>query len=386
MNVTSFISGKILFKEKIAIAAVFISFFVMVISLSISSGFHKEIRNNISKMAGDISIGGGENQIGGNDDPVIYSDELRSVLLSNPEVKSVEGVVFEGCIMRHGNNVHGVIVKAESDEYDSLSISVPRSLSKLMEIKRGDKVKMYFFVGDKIKYRRMKVASVFDDIPYSDDMMIVYAGRKDLQRVRSWKKDEFSSIEVRLKNNEQNNIIKVNEQIGTELLRNEKLDGYESLSAVSSVERFFQIFAWLQLVDRNVVIIIILMLSVASINMISGLLIILFRNVSTIGILKALGMSDLNIITVFMKTASTVVFKGMAYGNLLAVGVCIIQNKFGILTLNPENYFVNAVPADISLPTIALLDVFCYLFIMAVLFLPCLFVLKVDPAKTVSAK
>lgn len=156
--------------------------------------------------------------------------------------------------------------------------------------------------------------------------------------------------------------------------------------AMSAVHKYPQIFAWLDLIDRNVLVILILMTIVAGFNMISGLLILLFRNISTIGTLKALGMTDKSIAEVFLRVSSNLVLKGMLIGNALALSFCFLQGTTHFITLNPENYFVSFVPVRVNPFLILEADLAAYLVIMLLLLIPSLFVSRVDPAKTVRAK
>ena len=156
--------------------------------------------------------------------------------------------------------------------------------------------------------------------------------------------------------------------------------------AVSSVSKYPQLFDWLELIDFNVFFILLLMTVVAGFNMISGLLIMLFENISTIGLLKALGMTDRAISKIFLSSAAVLVLKGMAIGNGLAFLFAIIQNTTHILKLNPENYFVSYVPVDIDLTAVLAADFMSFVVIMLLLLVPALFISKVDPAQTVRVK
>ena len=158
------------------------------------------------------------------------------------------------------------------------------------------------------------------------------------------------------------------------------------LVATSVMDRYPQIFDWLDLIDFNVLFILILMTIVAGFNMISGLLIMLFRNISTIGTLKAMGMTDGAISKIFLRVASEVVFKGMLIGNLVALAFCAVQGFTHFIKLNPENYFVSFVPVSVSLSGILLADAVSYLVILLLLLIPCLFISRVDPAQTVRAQ
>ena len=144
-----------------------------------------------------------------------------------------------------------------------------------------------------------------------------------------------------------------------------------------------QSFDWLNLLDFNVWVILILMTVVAGFNMVSGLLILLFRSISTIGTLKSLGMTDRAIGKVFLRVSSRLVLTGMAIGNGLALLFCLVQGTWHLIKLNPVNYFVSWVPVHVNLPLILLADLVAYGAIMLILLIPTLFIARVDPAKTV---
>ena len=153
--------------------------------------------------------------------------------------------------------------------------------------------------------------------------------------------------------------------------------------SVSTAEANPQLFDWLSLIDFNVLVILVLMTVVAGFNMISGLLILLFENISTIGILKSMGMTDGAIVKVFLRTSSVIVLKGMAAGNLLAFLFCLIQGSTHIIALDPSNYFISYVPVHLQTLKILAADAAAYIVIMLLLLLPSMFISRIDPAKTV---
>ena len=163
-------------------------------------------------------------------------------------------------------------------------------------------------------------------------------------------------------------------------------DDEASVISVSAVSSYPQLFDWLNLIDFNVFFILILMTIVAGFNMISGLLIMLFENISTIGLLKTLGMTDRAIAKVFLSSSAVLVLKGMAFGNLIAILFCLIQGTTHLLRLNPENYFVSFVPVNLDLGMILCADILAFVVIMLLLLIPCVFISKVDPAETVRVK
>lgn len=170
-------------------------------------------------------------------------------------------------------------------------------------------------------------------------------------------------------------------EIGS-LVREYSSEDEPTVVVTSLVQAYPQLFDWLNLIDFNVMIVLTLMTIVAGFNMISGLLILLFENISTIGLLKALGMRDRGIAGVFLRSSAVLVGKGMAVGNLIAVVLCLIQQKTHLLKLSPENYFVSFVPVHLDWAWILGADAVAFVSIMLLLLLPSLFISRVDPATT----
>jgi lipoprotein-releasing system permease protein len=163
-------------------------------------------------------------------------------------------------------------------------------------------------------------------------------------------------------------------------------DDEASVVTQSSVRMFPQLFDWLNLIDFNVLFILGLMTLVAGFNMISGLLIMLFENISTIGLLKSLGMRDKEIAKTFLLSSSSLILKGMTIGNVMALAFCVIQKYTHILKLDPANYFVSHVPVSINLTSILVADFVAYIIIMLLLLIPSVFISRVDPAQTVRVR
>ena len=277
-------------------------------------------------------------------------------------------------------------VQQPDSALSGLGISIPSRLSELLDLKEGDDLQAYF-VGERVKVRKFHIRSVYRSLVNTDDNLQIFADIKDLQRLNGWEEDEASALEVSLddRSRRTSSMKELTDEIGTlALLMAGTYD--DALVAQSSMDRFPQIFDWLNLIDFNVVAILILMTIVAGFNMISGLLILLFQNISTIGTLKSMGMTDRSISSVFLRVSSSLVLKGMAIGNALALLFCLIQGTTHLLKLNPENYFISFVPVSVNIPMILLADVISYLVIMVLLLIPTMFISKVDPAQTVRAQ
>ena len=391
MDASLFIAGRLRFKGKMAMISVAVSFLVMIIAVSVSSGFRREIRSGLSMLSGDVQIMPVTMNLLDENSPIEKDASYVPYIKEVPGVKEIIPVAYRAGIIKNGQDIHGVLFKGTADgvasaDSVSLPVSIPSRLSEIAGLKSGDRMLAYF-VGDNVKARQFNIVSVYDAMVETDDRLVVYADIEDIQRINGWDEDQVSSIEVLLEPEagSRGNIEDVGNEIGF-LTNSYTTEDEASVVAVSSVSRYPQLFDWLQLIDFNVLFILILMTIVAGFNMISGLLIMLFENISTIGLLKSLGMTDRAISKVFLSSSAVLVLKGMAAGNLLAVLFCLIQDTTHVLRLNPENYFVSFVPVDLDIPMIIAADAIAFAVVMLLLRIPCMFIAKVDPADTVRVR
>ena len=381
MNAASYISAKMKFQGKAAMVTIAVASFVIIIAVAVSGGFRYELRNGIAELSGDIQITSPYMDYIGEEHPVTLGEELESAITALDGVDHIVPAVYRAGIVKAGTNIHGVIFKGIPGGGDSLRVSIPERLASMLGMKPGDRMLTYF-IGDKVKARQFTVDSIYEDILGSDDNLVVYLGIEDIRRVNGWGDDKASTIEIILddKWRSSDRMEYLTDEIGAEILFGE---GTDSMIATSAARRYPQIFSWLDLIDFNVLIVLVLMVAVAGFNMISSLLIMLFRNISVIGTLKAMGMTDRQISAVFLRISSSATLKGMLAGNILAFLFCIVQNATHFIKLDPVNYFVSAVPVHLNALQIIGADLLAYVLIMLLMLLPCLFVSRVDPAKTV---
>ena len=387
MGITGFISGKLRFRGKIVVISIALSFLVMIIAVSVSSGFRKEIRDAVSSATGDIRlVPTGLDWISGTS-PIERTPAYLPYVASVDGVKSVSPVVYRAGIVKNDASVHGVLFKGTEDfmpeDSTALPVSVPSRLADMLELEEGSPLSAYF-VGERVRARKFTVVSVYEDLTETDDRMVVYGRLSDMQRINGWSDDYVSAFEIRLED-------RFRDEAGMEALAAEtgsaallhSSEDEASVVSMSAAEENPRLFDWLSLIDFNVLVILILMTMVAGFNMISGLLILLFENISTIGILKSLGMSDGGIAKTFLRSSSSLVLKGMLAGNVLAFLFCAIQGTTHFITLDPDNYFISYVPVYMEPVKILAADAAAYLLIMLLLLLPSMFISRVDPARTV---
>ena len=392
MVAETFISRKIKFKGNIAAVATAVSFFVIIVAVAVSSGFRHSIREGVADMTGDIKI---TPYVSGGQDPVPMPRHLPSEdkILAIPGVVEIVPVVSRAGIVKNGEIVHGVIVKGTPSvistgaeggaEKSPLAVSIPHRLSEITGLQPGEDLTTYF-VGEKVRARKFHITAEHRDIIETDDNLLVYAGLEDMQRLNGWDSTSVSQLEVRVRDSSQKALKDIEARISYILGASED-EEENSLFVISSARSYPQIFDWLGLLDVNVLIVLILMTLVAGFNMISGLLVMLLRNIPLIGTLKALGMQDRAIGRLFVRIGAEAVLKGMLIGNALAFLFCLIQGTTHLIKLDPANYFVSFVPVHLPFWGILVADIAAFAGIVLLMWLPALTISKIDPAETVKA-
>lgn len=362
-----------------------ISSLVMIVSIAVSAGFRSEIRSGISELTGDIQLTPANMDFTSGSSPIERHPSYLDKMLNVRGVSEIRPVVYRTGIIKSGDQIHGVMLKGVTPDSPfcpsdtlALSVSIPSRLARMLRIEVSDNLTTYF-VSDKVSARTFVVSDIHESILQADDKLIVYARIEDMQRLNRWTEEEISAFEVFA--NTSADITDLTDELG--FISSAFADEDEAgVVARSVLQNFPQIFDWLNLIDFNVLFILSLMLVVAGVNMISGLLIMLFEHISTIGLLKSLGMRDRSIAKVFLISSSNLVLKGLAIGNVLAVLLCLVQQHTEILSLDPANYFVQYVPVRLDFLTVISMDVIAFLLIMLLLLIPSLFISKVDPART----
>jgi len=364
MNVTRFIASKLEFKSRAALGSTAISAFVIILSTSILSGFKHEIYKSISAQCAEINLY--------SEDKTFPNESTIRTLKNDRRIESVQEALIEPAIIRKGNEHIGVILH-NTDKIES-GIIIPRSLSANLNAEKGDSLLSYF-VADKVKIRKYKICEITEDPALLEkNTILAYIPSKDLRRVKNYTTHEVQCLEIRLAPHLRNR--KSIDRIAPEL-------GYSTgLQAITSTSRFPAIYDWLEILDANVLLILVLMCIVAAFNMVSGFLILIMRSTSTIGILKTLGMSTNQLMATFMRLASKNTLKGLLIGDMAAIILCLIQSKTHIIKLDPQNYFVSFVPVHIDPGDILLTNLIAWACVMIFVLIPARRISKIDPASS----
>ncbi|MBQ1707528.1 MAG: ABC transporter permease [Bacteroidales bacterium] len=382
----------------IAWISVCLSVAIMIIAIAVVAGFKAEIRGRATGFMGSVMlIQPGQAPL---NEQYPFSEKLsyRERLAAEPGVTGVSGVAWRSGLIKTDENIDGLYFKGVDSLYDfsffddclvagelpdyhgriSNDILLSRTTASKLGFEVGDDVVVYF-IGEEVKVRKFRLSGLYDAGLEEIDTRMAVADRRHIQRLNGWAADEVSSIEIRI--DPHASVEAMNERV-EELIYTSMQESDKALFVTNVKKLYGHLFDWLSLLDLNVLMILLLMVVVAGFNMISAILIILFEKISTIGLLKALGMTSREVTKVFLLRAGRLVGKGMLWGNVLGIGLCLIQYWTHIIRLDPANYFVDAVPIRLSLGSILLLDLVAGLLIMALISLSARFIARVSPDRT----
>lgn len=371
----------------IAVLSVALSIMVIIIAISVSRGFRSQMMEKMAAFAGDVNVSvllpsGGSDYINA-DEYSLPPLSARDEILSIPYVSEVLGVSYRPGMIKTEEDIQGVMLKGVDTLFAEDGCYVSGKLGDLLGFNVGDKATFYF-VGQNVKVRRLKILGLFSSSLENLDKFYVICSKKLVNGLNGWEEDRASAYQIMFTDHSDKDYPSRRVQIGDIVYRS--FEG-ENLPRVSGAyDDMGNLVDWLRLLDMNVLIILVLMIAVSAFNMISCVLIILFENISSIGVLKSLGMKNSGIKKVFLAKSARIVLTGLAIGNVLAIAFCLLQKHFRFIRLNPENYFISYVPIDISWWSILAADVISFIAIMAILLIPCHFISRIQPSKTIRVR
>ncbi len=387
----------------IAGISVAISMIVMLLAIAISDGFKYEIREKAIGFSGGIVLNSPGMDVTTYQYPINSNLSYMHYIQEVPGIKTIQFYACRSGIIKNGEEIQGILLKGVGPDYNwdffkksmvegklpnysdtasTKEVILSSRLSKMMGIKIGDPVQVYF-VGNSVKARKFILAGIYDAQLEEIDKTFVIANISEIQRLNEWESNEVSGVEIIPNNHEK--IQETAHKIEDIISANSK-ESDPSVAVLTANDLYPHLFDWLKLLDFNVLVVLILMITVAGFNMISGLLIILFEKISMIGLLKSLGMRDAGIHKIFLYRAMMIILRGMVLGNIIAFILLFLQQRFRIIGLDPVNYFVKYVPVYIDWTKMILLNISAFLLIVLLLYIPSLFISGISPDKSLRIK
>jgi len=385
----------------IAIAGIALGLAVMILSASVVTGFKREIRNKVIGFGSHINLINFDSNISYESTPVRKDQPFLEDLMLIPGVRHIQPFATKaGIIKTRDDDIQGVVLKGISRDFDwsffdrnmlegerftvtdtstSNKAVISGSIASLLRLNVGDDFAMYF-VQDPPRVRRLTVSGIYETGLEDLDKLFVLADIKHIQRLNDWEEDQVSGYEILLHNYD--NLDRITRQV-------DDLAGYiftedlQRLRVVSIRDKYPQFFDWLELLDMNVWVILTLMVIVAGFNMVSGLLILILERTSMIGILKALGLGNNGLRKIFLYQSAFLIAKGLLWGNLIGIGIALLQKYTGLVRLDQASYFIATVPVNLRLIHILLLNAGTMIITVAMLMVPSYIIGRISPEKTI---
>ncbi len=379
--------------NKIAIASVAIGLAVMLVSFLILGGFQHTIKEKIFSFGAHLQVT--KYTLGNQfeEQPISKKSNFYQNYQDYNFINHVQEFSHKPGLLKTDEDVWGVLLKGVGKNFNierfnqniiegrflslpdsgySREIMVSQRIANLLRLKVGDDVIMYF-VQDPPRYRKLSISGIYKTDLEDFDEKIIIGDIGLIQRLNNWDEDLVGGFEVFL------NDYRRMDQAEEVLMDEVDYDLY--VEKVS--DKYIQIFEWLSLLNKNVVIFLTLILFVACFNMISILLILIMERTRMIGMLKALGATNGQVRRIFVYDGMQLIYKGLLLGNLLALGFGFLQDKFKIIPLDPENYYMNFVPIQWNWPVLILLNILVFVIVSLILLVPTMIIAKINPIKAI---
>lgn len=406
MSFASFISSRISFQSnrtfsklivRIAVVGIMLGLGVMILSVAVIRGFKQEIRQKLRGFAGDILIQKFDNNYSDQNSPFKIDNAFVKKVQASPLFTHIMPIATKPGIIKTHTEIEGVIMKGVNKNYDwtffrkilvsgkvidfkdtvdaQKQIMISSYTASRLKLKVGDKFLMYF-VQEPLKKRPFYITGIFDVGVEDIDKSFVVGDLSLIVKLNNWHPDEIGGYELRVSDFDK--LDDANDYLGDKMPL--KLKSY----TVS--ESYPSIFEWLKLLDVNAQVMLILMLIVATINMISALLIIILERTSMIGIFKAMGAGNWTIQKIFLYNASYLIGIGLVLGNIFGLGISLVQYNTHLFKLDEESYYMKFVPILVRWTDIVLLNIGTLAICLLVLIIPSMLVTRISPVKAIRFK
>ena len=404
MNVSFYIARHFRPKAPIAMLGVALGIAVMIISVCVVTGFKHTIRDKVIGFSSDIVV---TNYMTlhtlDQSNPINADNKLIKDIKKTEGVERVQRYSQKQGVLKTNDDFLGVMFKGVGEDYDTTFLAsnliegkmprlsmykstqqllISKNMADKLRLKVGKKVFVYFLSDDEVRARPFNITGIYQTNFARYDDIMCFTDLYTISRLNGWKIDEennqVTGCELQVVDFDSLNVVAERVAKKFDNIQDSQM---HNLASCTVYDMSPQTFAWLDLLDLNVWIILILMVCVAGFTIVSGLLIIILERTATIGLLKALGARNSTIRKTFRWLALGIVVKGMVWGNIIGIGICLLQEKFGIVKLDPTAYYVSEAPVEMNWIIILLLNIVTLIITIAVLVIPSFFIGTVRPMR-----
>ena len=379
---------------KIAISAIAIGMIMMIVSVATGIGLQQKIREKVSAFNGHIIISNYDNnQSEVTLVPISKKQDFYPRFTSVPGVQHIQAIASKAGIIRTETAFEGIIFKGVGTDYkwDNIEeyivegripnnkgdlneeVVISQFIANRLNLKLGDAFNTFFMKEKGYNLRNFDVVGIFNSGFQEFDSTYIIGDIRHMQRINKWAPDQIGAFEVFV--NDFDAIESTGEQVYAQTA--------STLDSKTIIEKYSYIFEWLQLFDFNIIVILVIMILVATINMVVALLVLILERTQMIGILKALGANNWSVRKIFLYNAFYLIVRGLFWGNLVGISLLLIQQQFSIIQLPPENYYVNEAPVYLNWGYILLLNLLTVTVCFLVLLIPSYIITKISPVKAI---
>ena len=380
---------------RLAVASVALAIIVMLISWAVVVGFKNQIRDKVIGFVAPIHVQSLDKNESVEETPFQLDSLLVSRLNAVEGISHYQMVANKAGMIKTDDEIQGVILKGVDEQYDwsyfshclvdgetpqyeagerSTDVLLSKAIANKMLLGVGDDVRVWFIDKDnQARGRKFTVKGIFETGLYEFDERFVFADLNQIRKLNGWADNECGLLEIAL--DDQADANQINEKLYYLLPTN--------LASYTARESNPQVFDWLDLLDTNVWLIMALMLLVAGITVVSMLLIIIIERTSTIGLLKAMGADNKFVRGVFLRRSLRILLIGMLIGNVIGLGFCLLQQYTGFIKLDAATYYLSAVPIELHLSTVILINLGTFLLWVSMLLIPTSVINRISPTRSI---
>lgn len=384
----------------IAVVGIALGLAVMILSVAIVTGFKSEISNKIIGFGSHIQILNYDSNISFETAPINKQQSFYNDLKNLKGIKNIQPFAIKAGIIKTSTDIQGVVLKGVGDSFDwsffdqnmkegqtfrvndstkTNDIVLSNHVAKLLNLAIGDKIAAYF-IQDPPRMRPFKIVGIYETSLAEFDEKFALIDLQHIQKLNNWNENQISGFEIVI--DDFSKLDKLTQDVRDIVGFHFNPDGTK-LKVVSIKEKYPQMFDWLDLTDMNVYVILALMIAVAGFNMVSGLLIIILERTNMIGILKAMGTKNWSIRKIFLYQSAFLISKGLLWGNIIGITICLLQTKFQIFKLDPTSYYLDAVPINLKVWHILALNSGTLAVTIIMLIVPSYIISRLSPEKTI---
>jgi lipoprotein-releasing system permease protein len=407
LNIPGFIAKRIAFNQqksfsrfviRLSISATIISVMVMIVTLAFANGFQKTISDKVFSFWGHIRIHNFEalRVSIAEETPITRTDSVTNLSKTLPGIKSIQAYATKNAILKTSENLEGVLFKGVEATYDfknidkflvkgrwikfpdsaySNEINLSESIAKELKLDVNDQLLIYFIQsgGASPRPRKLTIAGIFKTGIEEYDKLIAIGDLRLIQRLNNWNADEVGGYEVVLQDYNQM------DQASEDIMYQIPVD----LKSSTIREVFPNIFDWLYLQDKTIIIVLVIMVIIATLNLVTCLLILVLERTRMVGVLKAIGAQNSTIQKIFLYHGAIISVVGLVGGNLLGLLICWLQVRYGFITLPEDAYYISKAAVDIVWWQVAIVNVATFIICFIVLTIPTLVVRKIQPVQAI---